>query len=98
MGSAQATRVVREQSHRGGIRVVILEPSAETRGILQAALDELTGFDLVGSSGTWDECAALLSTYFPELLIMRIGLLPAVFTEASGDAAFPVTVGLRRKD
>jgi two-component system LytT family response regulator len=97
MGSAQAAHMVREP-HRGGIRVVILEPSAETREILHAGLSELTGFDLVGTSETWEECAALLSTFLPELLIMPIGLMPAVFTDKSSDAAFPVTVALRGND
>jgi two-component system LytT family response regulator len=99
MGSTQETHVVREQlPHRGGIRVVILEPSPETRGMLQAGLDELKGFDLVGASETWTDCMALLNAYVPELLIARVGLMPAVFVETSGDAVFPVTVGLRRKD
>jgi two-component system LytT family response regulator len=99
MGSAQETHVVRErQPHRGGIRVVILEPSPETRDMLQAELDELKGFDLVGASETWNDCLALLSMYVPELLITRVGLMPAVFGETSSDAIFPVTVGLRWKD
>jgi two-component system LytT family response regulator len=99
MGSTQETHVVREQQlHRGGIRVVILEPSAETRTLLQAGLDQLTGFDLVGSSETWNDCLALLNVYVPELLIARIGLTPASFGESSCDAVFPVTLGLRRKD
>ena len=80
------------------MRVVILEPSAENRGMLQKELNELPGFQLVGESGTWDECVALLNLYLPELLITRIGLAPANFGELFGDPVFPVTVGLRRKD
>jgi two-component system, LytTR family, response regulator len=99
MGSTQETHVMREQQpHRGGIRVVILEPSPETRSMLQVGLDELKGFDLVGTSETWNDCLALLSAYVPELLITRVGLMPRFFGESLGDAVFPVTVGLRRQD
>jgi two-component system, LytTR family, response regulator len=99
MGSAQAAHLVREQQwQRGGMRVVILEPSAENRGMLQRELNQLPGFQLVGESGTWDECVTLLNLYLPELLITRIGLAPANFAELFGDPVFPVTVGLRRKD
>ncbi len=99
MGSAQETHVVPEQqAHRGGIRVVILEPNPEARGMLQAGLAQLTGFNLVGTSENWNDCVALLSMYVPELLIARIGLTPANFAGSSGDSIFPVTLGLRRKD
>ncbi len=98
MGSAQETHVVREQRHRGGIRVVILEPSAETRMLLQAGLDQLTGFDMVGASETWNDCLALLNVYVPELLIARIGLTPANFADSADDSIFPITLGLKRKD
>jgi two-component system LytT family response regulator len=66
--------------------------------MLRRGLNELPGFWLVGESGTWNECAALLNLYLPELLITRIGLAPANFGELFGDPVFPVTVGLRRKD
>lgn len=95
----QATHLAREQQWQcGGMRVVVLEPDADSRAMLQRGLHELPGFLLVGECGTWNECAALLNLYLPELLITRIGLAPANFTELFGDLVFPVTVGLRRKD
>lgn len=99
MGSAQATHIVLgQQRQRSGMRVVILEPNAENRGLVQRGLDELAEFQLVGESGTWDECVTLLNLYLPELLITRIGLAPANLGESFGDPAFPVTIGLRWKD
>ncbi|MGC1646063.1 MAG: LytTR family DNA-binding domain-containing protein, partial [Candidatus Sulfotelmatobacter sp.] len=43
-------------------------------------------------------CLALLNLYLPELLITRIGLVPANSAESFGDPLFPVIVGLRRRE
>jgi two-component system LytT family response regulator len=99
MGSTPTRHPVREQPwQRGGMRVVILEPDADSRTMLQRSLSELQGFRLVGESTSWDECVTLLNLYLPELLIARIGLVPANLGEWFGNPAFPVTVGLRSKD
>ena len=53
MNRAVPTYVAREP-HRGCMRVVVLEPSAENRTVLQGELNHLHGFWLVGESRTWD--------------------------------------------
>ena len=99
MGSAQATYVMRRpQPNRGGMRVVVLEPNADYRDKLQRGLDELTGFQLVGESSTWEECLSLLETHLPELLIARTNCAPPNSLDSAGDSEFPVVVGLRTKD
>lgn len=99
MGSPHATYVMRKpQPNRGAMRVVVLEPNADYRDKLQRGLDEVTGFQLVGEPGTWDECLSLLETHLPELLITRTDCVPSNSQKFPGDAEFPVVVGLRTKD
>lgn len=99
MGSTPTGHGVREQRwQHGGMRVVILEPDAGSRTMLQRSLSEFQGFRLVGESASWDECVTLLNLYLPELLIARIGLAPANPGELFGSPSFPITVGLRWKD
>lgn len=97
MDSAQA-HLVRKQQREHGMRVVILEPDADNRAMLQRCLNEVPGFRLVGEAVTWDECVALLNLYVPELLITRTNFVPGSLGELFANSLFPVTVGLRRKD
>jgi len=87
--------VVGTQPNIGCMRVVILDPVAETRDALQQALNELPGFVLVGKSRTWIECESLLDLYLPELLITRVDSASPEFSEAAVHATFPVVLGLR---
>ena len=93
MNRAVPICVAREQ-HRGCMRVVVLEPSAENRTVLQGELNHLQGFWLVGESSTWDECVALLRAHVPELLIARTSFARRSMVDAADDAEFPVLVGL----
>jgi len=74
------------------MRVVILEPDEHTRHEVQQCVNEQPEFALVGESGNWPECEALLSAFVPELLILRTGT--AIPAEACA-TLFPVRVGLR---
>jgi two-component system LytT family response regulator len=75
------------------MRVVVLEPDAEVRGVLQQIVEEQPEFTLVGESRTWSECEELLNAYIPELLILRAGTaMPPVVS----DVLFPVRVGVRQ--
>jgi hypothetical protein len=80
------------------MRVVVLEPNADCRDQLQRGLDGLTGFQLVGESGTWDECLTLLEAHLPELLITRTNCVLSKSQDFPCEAEFPVVVGLRTKD
>lgn len=84
-----------EQSSTGCMRVVILDPVAETRVALQRAVDAQPGFVLVGESRTWIECQSLLDVYLPELLITRADSASPEFSESAAHAIFPVLLGLR---
>ncbi|HVP55001.1 MAG TPA: LytTR family DNA-binding domain-containing protein [Candidatus Eisenbacteria bacterium] len=57
----------------------------------------MTGFQLVGASGDWDECLILLDTHLPELLMTRTTCVPSASQEFASDAEFPVVIGLRTK-
>lgn len=99
MGNSQSTNLVPlPQRQPDGMRVVILEPNAENRGLLQRGLDELPGFHLVGESVTWDECISLLDIHLPELLITRTTSAAPNSAEFVSETVFPVVVGLRTKD
>jgi two-component system, LytTR family, response regulator len=80
------------------MRVVVLEPDADYRDGLQCGLDQLTGFQLVGESGTWSDCLTLLETHLPELLIVRSNCVPSSSRDFADEAEFPVVMGLRTKD
>ena len=97
MNCAVPTCVAREPQ-RGCMRVVVLEPSAENRNVLQRELKQLQGFSLVGESTTWDECVVLLRAHVPELLIARTSFAYRNSIDIAGDAAFPVFVGLGNKE
>jgi LytTr DNA-binding domain-containing protein len=99
MGStAVPQRMQKLQLNRGAMRVVVLEPDADYRDGLHCGFDQLTGFQLVGESVTWDECLTLLETHLPELLITGTGCVPSASREFAGEAEFPVVMGLRAKD
>ena len=99
MGSTLVPRLIqRPQPIRGAMRVVVLEPDADYRDGLQCELDQLTGFQLVGESGTWEECVLLLETHLPELLITRTSCVPPQSREFIGGGEFPVVMGLRTTD
>jgi hypothetical protein len=83
------------QPNSGCMRVVILDPVAETRDALQQAVDKLPGFLLVGEARTWIECESLLDGYLPELLITRVDSASPAFSESVADAIFPIVLGLR---
>src|SRR5215472_8346160 len=97
MNCAVPTCVTREPQ-RGCMRVVVLEPSAENRKVLQRELNQLHGFVLVGESSTWDECVMLVTTHVPELLIAPSSFARRSAMDIGGDAAFPVLVGLGNKE
>jgi two-component system LytT family response regulator len=96
MGSAAPSQLAREP-RRGCMRVVVLEPNAEIRDVVQRELDGLHGFALVGESSNWDECLALLKAHLPELFITRTSFASQSSVETACEAAFPVVVGLGRE-
>ena len=99
MGTTRSTNLVSlSQRQPGGMRVVILEPNAENRGVLRMELDELPGFQFVGDSVTSEDCASLLDIHVPEVLITRTTLALPNLPAFAGEGAFPVIVGLRIKD
>ena len=59
-----------------GIRVVVLEGNVVFRHRLQAIVAEDSSYSVVGCAGSWDECAALVAEYLPEILIAAASLLP----------------------
>ena len=83
------------QPRTSGMRVVILEPDAETRDSLRRATAKLQGFLLVGESQTWAQCELLLNLYVPELLLARIDFVSPNLPENIGESIFPVIIGLR---
>jgi two-component system LytT family response regulator len=93
MGSAAPTYAAREPQ-RGCMRVVVLEPNAESRDVVRRELADLRGFTLVGEADAWDDCSALVRAHLPELLIARTAVADQSSIEATDDAAFPVVVGL----
>ncbi len=82
----------------GLMRVVILEPVAENRDILQAALQAVSGFQLVGMSSSWEQCQSLVEVFLPELLIARTNGGAELPIEELGRGVFPVVVALKTKD
>jgi len=99
MGSTPVPhRMQKPQPNRGAMRVVVLEPDADYRDGLHCGLDQMTGFQLVGDSVTWDECLTLLETHLPELLITRTNCVPSKSRDFAGEVEFPVVMGLRTKD
>jgi len=86
------------ESQRGFMRVVVLEPSAENRNVLQRELDQVHGFSLVGESSTWDECLSLLRAHVPELLIARTSCAYRRSMDAAAEAEFPVFLGLGNQE
>src|SRR6516225_6315875 len=92
MGRAAPTYAAREPQ-RGCMRVVVLEPNAESRDVVRRELADLRGFTLVGEADAWDDCSALVRAHLPELLIARTAVADQSSIEATDDAAFPVVVG-----
>jgi len=87
-----------QQCPTGLMRVVILEPIAENRTILQQALQAVSGFQLVGLSSSWDQCGALVDVFLPELLIARTNQLDESPIEELSRRVFPVVIALKTKD
>jgi two-component system, LytTR family, response regulator len=98
MGSMPAPHLIQHpQTTRGGMRVVVLEPSADFRDGLQSVLEQTPGFLFVGDSRNWDDCLTLLETHLPELLITRSTCVPPRSQDLSRNAEFPVVMALRPK-
>ena len=93
MGRAAPTYLAREPQ-RGCMRVVVLEPNAESRDTVRQELSELPGFVLMGESVTSDECSTLVKAHLPELLIARTSVADQPSIRVCGDSTFPVIVGL----
>ena len=98
MGSVPIPYLMDQQrATRSGMRVVVLEPSAEYRDELRARLEQVPGFRFVGDSRTWEECRSLLDAYLPELLITRTTCVPQRSRTLVAESEFPVVMGLSSK-
>jgi len=86
------------EPQHGTMRVVVFEPNADNREGLLRGVDEVTGFHVVGESGSWDDCRWLVDAYFPELLIARTHIGQSGPKNSAGNITFPVVLGLRTKD
>jgi len=97
MDSARVTHLFHKQPKRGSMRVVVLEPNADFREELRQGLERMPEFQFVAESCTWDDCATLLETYLPELLIATTTCIPQRSGTSVCEGEFPVVLGLRPK-
>lgn len=81
-----------------GMRVVVLDSSAETRATLRESISQCLGFVLAGHSSDWLTCSLLLDRFVPELLIADVATLPADYLASLSPSAFPILVGLQGQE
>jgi two-component system LytT family response regulator len=82
--------------HVGSIRVVLCDPDHEVRAQLKAILDCDPLLTVVAEPRDWRTCCADIDNLVPELLIIRVNLLPRDwFENSSHDTFAPLILPLK---